>query len=89
MTHNEFIQWLAGEVQSERMTQNEMDELISQKELFEENRSMIETHFSRRVVGYVDGNLMNDERIHGLIDRANEKSPGKMIYFEPIGFTLL
>ena len=88
MTHEEFVQWLADEVQSERMTKSEMDDLLSQKTLFDQNRFTIESQFTRRVVGYVEGTRLNDESLHGLIDKANEKFPNKMIYFEPIGFNL-
>jgi hypothetical protein len=41
------------------------------------------------VVGYVADQRRVAEGIHELIDEAKVKFPDKMIYFEPIGFTLL
>jgi hypothetical protein len=89
MTHEEFASWLRDEVGSERMTQPEMNDLLHQKELFENSRSIIEAENNRRVVGYVADQRWVADSTHGLIDSAKARFPDRMIYFEPIGFTLL
>jgi len=89
MTHEEFVNWLRDEVSNERMTQGEMDDLLAQKSLFDNNRSVIELEYNQLIVGYVAGQQRIADRIHELIDAAKMQFPGKMIYFEPIGFHIL
>jgi hypothetical protein len=89
LTHEEFVSWLSDEVNNERMTTAERDDLLDQKQLFENNRSTIESEYDRRIVGYVAGLQLISETIHELIDSAKGKYPNKMIYFEPIGFAIL
>lgn len=89
MTHEEFVNWLSDEVSNERMTHSEMKDLLHQKELFDSNRSLIETEYNWRIVGYVADQQRVAEDIHELIDAAKEQFSDRMIYFEPIGFTLL
>jgi hypothetical protein len=89
MTHEEFVNWLADEMSNERMTRPEMDDLLRQNRWFDGDRSVIETEYKGRVVGYVANELRVAEGAHELIDEAKTKFPDKMIYFEPVGFTLL
>jgi hypothetical protein len=89
MTHEEFVDWLRDEVRNERMSESEMDDLLRQKRLFDGERSIIESEYYRRVVGYVAGYRRVANGIHELIDAAKAQFPDNMIYFEPVGFTLL
>jgi hypothetical protein len=89
MTHEEFVTWLADEVSNERLTRPEMNDLLRQKQRFDGDRNVIETEYKGRVVGYVADQRRVAEGVHELIDEAKVKFPDKMIYFEPIGFTLL
>lgn len=89
MTSEEFVIWLRVEVGNQRMTESEMNDLLEQKRLFDDERSIIESKYYRRVVGYIAGHRRVANGIHQLIDGAKAQFPDKMIYFEPIGFTLL
>jgi hypothetical protein len=89
MTHEEFVGWLAEEFNNERLPESDMADLLRQKQLFDNNRSTIETEYEGHIVGYVAGDLRVADGIHQLIDEAKERFPDNMIYFEPVGFTLL
>jgi hypothetical protein len=84
VTQEEFVNWLSYEVSNDRMTQAEMNDILSQKQLFDGNRSIIETEYNRKVVGYIANQLIVASGIHELIDAAKEKFPDNIIYFEPI-----
>jgi|GEM_PF-6008965 len=89
MTHEEFASWLLDEVQHDRMTQTQMEDLLAQKALFDSHRTEIEDSFRWHVVGYVNAERQVTDTVHHLLDLARELFPGRMTYFEPVGFDLL
>jgi hypothetical protein len=89
MTDTEFIQWLDDEVAGNRMALSQRHDLFNQKRFFDNQRSMIEREYRNRVVGFVDGQIRVAAEIHALLKASRTDFPGKMIYFEPIGFYLL
>ncbi|HKB68343.1 MAG TPA: hypothetical protein VKC61_20950 [Pyrinomonadaceae bacterium] len=89
MTHEEFQKWLLDEVQHNRMTTSQMNDLLAQKEDYDLNRTEIEREFRWRVVGYVNRQRRTANTVHNLLDESIEEFPGRMIYFEPVGFDLL
>ena len=89
MTHQEFQNWLQDEVQNQRMTSSQMNDLLTQKTLFDNNRTYIELTFQSRVVGYVNDQMRVADTLHNVLNQSIQLFPGRMIYFEPIGFDLL
>jgi len=92
MTDEEFSNWLSREVASKDMTQSQMDDLLQQKALFVRELgkpdSPLRDPYRLKIVGYVAEHRRIDTSIHKLLDDAKQKFPGRMIYFEPIGFDL-
>lgn len=88
MTDLEFREWLQAEVQSGRMTLQQRDDLLEQKQHFDMNRMEIEQQFPNRVVGYVNGIRKVSSSVQGLLAQAQQSCPNRMVYFEPIGFDL-
>jgi hypothetical protein len=76
------------EVDNGRMTAAQMDDLLKQKALFDQYKHTFESVFFHEIVGYVAGNQRSAHNAHVLLDRAKATFPGRMIYFEPIGFDL-
>jgi hypothetical protein len=88
VTDAEFAEWLRNEANSGRMTFEQMDDLLEQKTLFDRAVSGERDFLLHHIVGYVAGTRLESSDIHTLVDRAKEISPGRMLYFEPIGFDL-
>ena len=88
MTDTEFRDWLADEVVNRRMTPTQRDDLLAQKTFFEMNRTFIEQRFPDKAVGYVNGTMHVAETIHELFSAAASFASNRMVYFEPIGFSL-
>jgi hypothetical protein len=89
MTNEEFQKWLLDEVQHNRMTTSQMNDLLAQKEDYDLNRTEIEREFRWQFVGYVNRQRRTANTVHNLLDESIEEFPGRMIYFEPVGFDLL
>jgi len=89
MTHEEFVTWLADEVRGRRMDEAQMQDLLRQKTYFDESRSEFERSLTGSIVGYVAGQQKVAQGLHELLDEVKIQFPGKMIYFEPIGFFLV
>jgi hypothetical protein len=70
------------------MSDSQRRDLLAQKALFDSARSMLELEFYNQIVGYVANVLRSGPEIHELLDRAKKEFPGRMIYLEPIGFSL-
>lgn len=92
MTDAEFRAWLDEEVLERRMTPEQREDLIKQKEMFDRDFPPSDTPLRRdyqgRIVGYVANERRVESEIHTLLDGAKRDHPGRMIYFEPIGFDL-
>jgi hypothetical protein len=88
MTDAEFRCWLEAEVRGGRMTPQQRDDLLEQKGHFDRHRAEIERQHPQQVVGYVNGTCQAEPTVHRLLDRAKERYPGRMVYFEPVGFDL-
>jgi len=88
MTHDEFVSWLQDEVSNRRMTQDQTDDLLAQKKLFDLDRGLLESSYQARIVGYIAEQRRDAGDIHELLEEAKTSFPGRMIYFEPIGFDL-
>jgi hypothetical protein len=92
MTDAEFRAWLDEEVRESRMKPEERDDLIGQKHMFDLDFPPGDTPLRRdyrgRIVGYVANERRVEGEIHALLDGAKRDHPGRMVYFEPIGFDL-
>jgi hypothetical protein len=88
MTDSEFRDWLQAEVQGGRMTAEQRDDLLQQKQHFDAARGEIEQQFRHQVVGYVNGRREVDPPAQQLLAQAQRNFPGRMVYFEPVGFDL-
>jgi hypothetical protein len=84
----DFVKWLAGEVSSRRLAQSQMDDLLEQKKHFDRNRSAIQAKHKSRIVGYVNGEMLVSGDLHDLLRKAEARFPGRMAYFEAVGFQL-
>lgn len=89
MTHDEFVSWLDSEVSGGRMTPAQRKDMLEQKATFDGKRPSLETEHSNQIVAVVASEVTSGWEIHALLDAAKAKYPGRMIYFEPIGFDLL
>jgi hypothetical protein len=88
MTNSEFVAWLNEEVAEGRMTTPQRDDLLAQKNLFDQNRTEIESGFANKIVGFVAGQQRVNTDLHSLLAAAKEEFPGSLMYFEPVGFDL-
>ncbi len=88
MTDVEFRDWLEREVLGGRMTPRQRDDLLEQKMHFESDRDQIKRLYPQQVVGYVNGTREVGNTAQQLIASANRRYPGRMVYFEPVGFDL-
>ncbi|MGQ0682031.1 hypothetical protein [Bradyrhizobium sp.] len=92
MTDEEFRNWLSSEVAKNRMTDKQMSDLLQQKVLFDQEigsgESPARQEYRLQIVGYVAERRRVSNSIHKLLRRAKEEFPGRMVYFEPIGFDL-
>ncbi len=88
VTGSEFRDWLQEEVRSGRMTVQQRDDLLEQKQHFDANRTEIERQFPNQVVGYVSGTRKVTATAQELLAEAQRSYPSRMVYFEPIGFDL-
>jgi len=88
MTDREFSEWLKAEVLGGRMTQQQHDDLLQQKQYFDLARLEIERMYPHQVVGYVNGNREVGSTVQQLLGNAERNYPGRMVYFEPVGFDL-
>jgi hypothetical protein len=68
------------------MTPEQRDDLLEQKGYFDQHRTEIEQQYHYRVVDYVNGTRDVGSSVHEVLNRASERYPGRMVYFEPIGF---
>jgi hypothetical protein len=88
MTDVEFRDWLQAEVLAGRMTPRQRDDLLEQKEHFDRAWAEIEQLHPHQVVGYVSGERQVGGTLHELLAQARQSYPGRMVYFEPVGFEL-
>jgi hypothetical protein len=88
MSDVEFRDWLEAEVRDRRMTLEQRDDLLEQKQCFDQNRAEIEKCCQQRVVAYVAGIRQTGATVQGTLDQARRTHPGRMVYFEPVGFEL-
>jgi hypothetical protein len=92
MTDSDFRAWLDSEVKLKRMSAEQRDDLLEQKQRFDEElpagNDARRNDYRGWIVGYVARERQQAREIHGLLERAKSQYPGRMIYFEPIGFDL-
>ena len=70
------------------MTATQRDELLSQKAIFDFNRNSITQSHPNEVVGYVGNVQVSAKTVHELLNQTRQIFPGKIVYFEPVGFNL-
>jgi hypothetical protein len=83
-----FAALLQDEVDAGSMTQDEMDDMLAQRDLYDTNRSVIEQDplNDGRYVGFVAGNMISATSTQGLVDQFETQLPGRLCYFETVGF---
>jgi hypothetical protein len=86
MTFEEFVAWLAREFRAGMIGEFQVADLIAQRALFDEHREMIEKEFAMHVAGYVANELRGGPTVGELLRLAQKEFPGRMLYFEPIGY---
>jgi hypothetical protein len=86
MSFEEFVAWLARELRAGMIEELQVADLVAQRTLFDGHREMIEREFRMRVAGYVANELRSGPTVRELLRVAREQFPGRMIYFEPIGY---
>jgi hypothetical protein len=84
----ELADWLEQELQAGRLTLEQVLDLLAQRTLFDRDRSWIETEFDQKVVGYIANERTVTESTPTILQRAAQMFPGRMLYFEPIGFRI-
>ncbi len=88
MTDSEFRDSLQTEVDRNHMTPQQRDDLLKQKQFFDGDRLQIEKLYPHQVVGYVNGSREVGPSVQQLLANANRRYPGRMVYFEPVGFSI-
>jgi hypothetical protein len=93
VTPSAFADWLQSEVDAGRMSRSQMSDLLGQKALLDsELRNNPSLSFSPRgrrlIIGYVANERFEASDIQTLLSIAKREFPGRMLYFEPMGFTL-
>jgi hypothetical protein len=86
---SEYENTIKQYVANGQMTQSEADDLLSQKNTFDQNRLSIETGYKGQCVGYVGGKFLVADSHTALLAQARKEYPGKLIYFETVGSSLL
>lgn len=88
MTDREFRDWLDDEVAHGRMTPVQRKDLLDQKTNFDHDRETLQRQYQQQVVGYANGQREVGDTVHEVLRQAQVHNPGRMVYFEPIGFDL-
>ena len=64
-------------------------EIFAQRRFFESRRRLIEARYEGQVVGACAGQLIAAATVHEVFDEAERRFPGRLVYFEPVGFDIL
>jgi hypothetical protein len=88
MTDEEFIGWLDSEVTEGRMLAPQRQDLLKQKGHFDAQRIGILREYSGQIVGFAADERFVSNDLHDLLATIKSKLPGRMLYFEPVGFDL-
>jgi hypothetical protein len=88
MDFEAFSVWLRQEYIEKGILASQMDDLLGQRRLFDAEREFIESEFRMHVVGYVADERQVTDSTMELLERVIERFPGRMVYFEPIGYSL-
>ncbi|MDR3612852.1 MAG: hypothetical protein P4L53_04745 [Candidatus Obscuribacterales bacterium] len=83
-----YKQSLEAEVASGGMTQAQMDDLLSQKSLFDANRPTIEATHKRKFVGFAGDQMFIASSLKDLKQMTQAQFPDRLFYFETVGFSL-
>lgn len=81
-THEEFLDFLAGEVQRGGMDEAQVLDLLIQKAHYDSRRLYIETTLAGSYVGFTRGEMHVDDTLAGLLARGG---PRHLLYFERSG----
>lgn len=88
MTYEEFSTWLTELVEEGGLQPDEREDLLEQRRLFDQERSLIQREFPGLVVGFVEGNRVYSSSVTELLDTAEHFFHGQ-IYFEPVAYPQL
>jgi len=77
------------EVDGQRMTPAQRDDLLTQKALFEDQYPNFQDSLRGKVVGFAQGRRYAGNTVHEVLDTVKREHPGSMLYFEPIGFDII
>jgi hypothetical protein len=70
-----------------RLAEYQVADLLAQRRLFDDNRRLIESEFRLKAVGYVASERRAADSVRALLDVAARLFPGRMLYFETIGYS--
>jgi len=85
MTYEEFVTWVESLINRGRLRPEQAQDLIRQRELFDQERSRIEAEFGGYVVGFLDEELVVETGVLTLLTLALERARGeRQLYFEPV-----
>lgn len=79
---------LQEHVDAGALSQEQMDDLLAQRTAFDANRPTINANYNKKVVGYCQSEMFVGDTMHLLLAQTRAKHPGKMTYFETIGYEL-
>jgi hypothetical protein len=80
--------WLNRLVEDGRLGPLQREDLMRQRELFEQDRPTIEEQFQGQVVGYIADNLLAGRSIRDLLVQSSQY-PDQQIYFEQVPYRTL
>lgn len=88
IAHLHYVRNLEEHVAAGAMTKEEMDDLLAQKAHYDANRETIRSNESHhlKVVGFCNGEMFVGDTIHLLLAQTKAAHPGKLTYFENIGY---
>ena len=85
MNYEEFVQWTDDLLEQGRLDHEQAIDAQSQRALFDEQRSVIETELLGRAVGFLAGERLEADSVSALLDRAVGAYGGtRQLYFESL-----
>ncbi|HEY0394720.1 MAG TPA: hypothetical protein VGD01_09520 [Candidatus Elarobacter sp.] len=84
-THEEFLDFLVGEVERGGMNEPQVLDLLIQKAHYDARRRYIEASLAGSYVGFTGGRMYVDDSLAGILERGG---PRHLVYFECAGRAL-
>jgi hypothetical protein len=83
MGFEEFVAWIRGLAERGHLTWEQAEDVIRQRALFDEQRSMLEVEYAGLAIGFIADQLVVRPGVGPLLNAARNSSQGeRQLYFE-------